>query len=139
MHGTALTPGAVLPDGVLAISGDKIAAVGPQGSGAITAAPVKVPGIIHTGFIDQHNHLYWYVLPRWLRPRKFANRYEWQDYAEYDRNLVSPHNAILDAAACKVEILAEIKAIAGGTTSSLGSLHPTDEHNDNKKCTAGLI
>jgi 5-methylthioadenosine/S-adenosylhomocysteine deaminase len=139
ISGTILTPDRVIQDGVLAISGDKIVAVGPQGSVITNTSPVTTSAIILPGFIDLHNHLSWNVLPRWLPSRKFSNRYEWQDVAEYDRNLTSPHGATLDAAPCEVEILAEIKAIAGGATSSLGSLLPNDKHKDNRKCSAGLV
>jgi hypothetical protein len=99
---------------------------------------IKVPGIILPGFIDLHNHLTWNVLPRWLPGRKFANRYEWQDTAEYDRMLVAPHNLVLTGAACESQIYAEIKAIIGGATSVVGSLLPTNERPENADCALGL-
>jgi hypothetical protein len=97
-----------------------------------------MPGIIVPGFIDLHNHLTWNVLPRWLPAQKFGNRYEWQDTAEYDRNLVAPHGAIVASVACQIEIYAEIKALAGGATSTLGGLLKDPQHPDNARCVAGL-
>jgi 5-methylthioadenosine/S-adenosylhomocysteine deaminase len=70
--------------------------------------------------------------------RKFNNRYEWQDTAEYDRVLVAPHGVVLGAAACETEIYAEIKALAGGATSVIGGLLKDPQHPDNARCVVGL-
>src|SRR5262249_8218889 len=86
--GTVMTPDTVIQDGVVRIADEKIAGVGPQGSVAAKGSPLILPGIILPGLVDLHNHLSWNVLQRWLPARKFANRYEWQDFAEYDRSLV---------------------------------------------------
>src|SRR5205807_2091211 len=108
IRGTVMTPGSVIADGTVAITGTTIAAVGPSAGIPAGASAVKVQGIVLPGFIDLHNHLSWNVLPRWIPARKFSNRYEWQDVPEYDRLLVAPHNAALDAAACETEVYAEI-------------------------------
>lgn len=134
--GTILTPTGIV-DGVVAITGQKISAVGATSAASSNPPPIRLPGIILPGFIDLHNHLTWNVLPRWIPGRKFADRYEWQDTAEYDRFLVTPHNLALAAAACESEIYAEIKALAGGATSVVGSLLPIG-HPENAKCTRGL-
>jgi 5-methylthioadenosine/S-adenosylhomocysteine deaminase len=110
--GTIVGPNGIISDGAVSISDKMITAVGPSSSLPGGSKSVKVPGIILPGFIDLHNHLTWNVLPRWVPGRKFNNRYEWQDTAEYDRVLVAPHGAVLGAAACETEIYAEIKAIA---------------------------
>jgi 5-methylthioadenosine/S-adenosylhomocysteine deaminase len=136
--GTILTPSGIITDSALSISNGAITAVGPSASLPNASSAIKVPGIILPGFIDLHNHLTWNVLPRWVPSRKFNNRYEWQDTAEYDRVLVEPHNSVLNAAACESEIYAEIKALAGGATSVVGSLLPTKDHPDNTACAAGL-
>jgi 5-methylthioadenosine/S-adenosylhomocysteine deaminase len=136
--GTILTPTGIITDSALSISNGAITAVGPTASVSSGSSVTKVPGLILPGFIDLHNHLTWNVLPRWLPSRKFNNRYEWQDAAEYDRVLVQPHNSALNAAACESEIYAEIKAIVGGATSVVGSLLPTKDHPDNAKCALGL-
>jgi 5-methylthioadenosine/S-adenosylhomocysteine deaminase len=135
--GTLLTPSGIIADGSVTISGQKIVAVGANSTLPSGATAIKVPGIILPGFIDLHNHLTWNILPRWLPGRTFADRYEWQDTAEYDRFLVTPHNLALNAAACESEIYAEIKALAGGATSVVGSLLPIG-HPENAKCSKGL-
>jgi cytosine/adenosine deaminase-related metal-dependent hydrolase len=139
--GTVLAPGGLITDGAVSISKQMITAVGPSASLPAAASAIKVPGVILPGFIDLHNHLTWNVLPRWVPARRFNNRYEWQDTAEYDRALVAPHNIVMAAAACETEIYAEIKALAGGATSVLGGLLRDPQHpeNDNAKCVVGLV
>jgi 5-methylthioadenosine/S-adenosylhomocysteine deaminase len=136
--GTILTPDGIIADSAISIRNGAIAAIGPSATLPNPAAAVTAPGIIIPGFIDLHNHLTWNVLPRWIPSRKFNNRYEWQDTAEYDRVLVQPHNAVLNAAACESEIYAEIKAIAGGATSVVGSLLPSKESPHAGDCAIGL-
>src|SRR4051812_5870822 len=87
ISGMVLSPNGIISDGAIAISKQIIAAVGPRASIPSSSSAVKVPGIILPGFIDLHDHLTWNVLPRWIPARKFNNRYEWQDTAEYDRAL----------------------------------------------------
>lgn len=135
ISGTVLGPGGLITDGAVSISGSAITAVGPAAS---IPAAIKLPGIILPGFIDLHNHLPWNVLPRLLPGRKFANRYEWQETPECDRLLVQPHNATRDTAACESEIYAEIKALAGGATSVVGSLVPDSTHPKIDDCALGL-
>ena len=98
--GTILSPSGIIADGAMTVSGQRITAVGPGSSASASA--IKVRGIILPGFIDLHNHLTWNVLPRWVPGRTFADRYAWQDTAEYDRVLVTPHTLALNAAACRV-------------------------------------
>ena len=137
--GMMLTPTGIVTDGTLSISGEgKIVSVGPSASAQGTAGPVKVSGIILPGFIDLHDHLTWNVQPRWLPSRKFVNRYEWQDAAEYDRVLSNPHYAAMNTVSCEAEIYAEIKALAGGATAVVGGLVRNDAFPDNQKCVAGL-
>ncbi|HEX4409064.1 MAG TPA: amidohydrolase family protein [Xanthobacteraceae bacterium] len=136
--GTVLTPTGIVRDGAITISDQKITAVGPATAVSGSAGRIGVSGIILPGFIDLHDHLTWNVLPRWIPGRKFANRYEWQDTAEYDRALVAPHGVVLADAACETEIYAELKALAGGATSVIGGLLKDPQHPDNAKCVAGL-
>jgi 5-methylthioadenosine/S-adenosylhomocysteine deaminase len=137
--GTVMTPTGVVTDGALAVTGQTIGAVGPATSVSTAASAIKVSdAIILPGFIDLHNHLTWNVLPRWLPGRKFTSRYEWQDSPEYDRMLVAPHNVALDAASCESEIYAEIKALTGGATSTLGSIFNKD-HPEYSDCAKGLV
>jgi len=136
--GTIVTPTGVVADNALSISQGKISAIGPSSSVANPGSVVKATGVIIPGFIDLHNHLTWNVLPRWIPGRKFNNRYEWQDTAEYDRVLTQPHNVVMNAAACETQIYAEIKAIIGGATSVLGSLLPSPAFPNNADCAIGL-
>jgi 5-methylthioadenosine/S-adenosylhomocysteine deaminase len=139
IEATMLTPTGILVDATLSVSADgKIASVGPTASNQGVTAPIKVSGVVLPGFIDLHDHLTWNVQPRWLPSRKFSNRYEWQDAAEYDRVLSNPHYAAMNTVSCEAEIYAEIKALAGGATSVLGGLLRSDTHPDNQKCVAGL-
>jgi len=136
---TVVTPTGVVTDGVLAVTGQTIGAVGAATSVPTTASTIKLSNaIILPGFIDLHNHLTWNILPRWLPGRKFASRYEWQDSPEYDRLLIAPHNVALDAASCESEIYAEIKALTGGATSTLGSIFNKD-HPEYSSCAKGLV
>jgi 5-methylthioadenosine/S-adenosylhomocysteine deaminase len=136
--GTVLAPGGLIPDGAISVSKEMITAVGSSATIPSSSSAIKVPGVILPGFIDLHNHLTWNVLPRWVPARKFNNRYEWQDTAEYDRALVAPHNIVLAEAACETQIYAEVKAIVGGATSVLGGLLKDAKHPDNLEAT-GLL
>jgi hypothetical protein len=83
---------------------------------------VKDIGVILPGFIDLHNHLTWNVLPRWRPADKFRNRYQWQATTEYDVALRIPENRLIsNNFGCKANIYAEIKALAGGSSSVTGS------------------
>lgn len=138
--GTVIAPSGVVTNGALAVTGQTIGAVGPAASVPNSASAIKAAdAVILPGFIDLHNHLTWNVLPRWLPGRKFGSRYEWQDSPEYDRLLVAPHNVVLTDAACESAIYAEVKALAGGATSSIGSLYPTKDHPNNGDCAKGLV
>jgi hypothetical protein len=44
----------------------------------------------------------------------------------------------MDVASCEVEIYAEVKALAGGSTSVIGGLLKNPKYPDNEKCAAGL-
>jgi hypothetical protein len=139
ISGTVLTPDQTFIDGTVSISANKIIAVGPPPSLPPGIAPTKISAIILPGFIDLHNHLSWNVVPRWTPAQKFTNRYEWQNVPEYDRVVVAPHNTVLDAASCEVAIYVEIKALAGGATSSLGSLMPFADPLKFRDCAASLV
>lgn len=139
LTGTVVAPNNVITDGAISISGQTIAAVGQRTAVSAGGTVIKTAGIILPGFIDLHNHLTWNVLPRWIPSHKFNNRYDWQDVAEYDRELQAPHTFALSQAECEAEIFAEIKALAGGATSAVGSPAPADKFPDNKACAKGLV
>lgn len=63
---------------------------------------------------------------------------DWQDTADYDRALKTPQTHLMESGeGCDADLYAEIKAIVGGATSTVGSLGPSkvDPHDD---CIAGL-
>ncbi len=77
--------------------------------------------------IDLHNHLTWNLLPRWKPNRLFANRYEWQETAEYAERLSGPNAALngglgdpLNSYACDMNRYGELKAVINGATSTVG-------------------
>ena len=138
LRGTLVAPGQVLPDGVLVVSGNKIAAV--SVAGAVTgSAPIETGSFIYPGLIDLHDHITWNVLPRWKPSQLFMNRYEWQQTAAYSVALDQPHYAVTSdhALACDADRFGEVKAIVGGATSVVGGLAPTPGSNDNA-CILGL-
>jgi cytosine/adenosine deaminase-related metal-dependent hydrolase len=136
--GTVLGPAGIVVHGAVSISGQTIASIGPASSISVRSSSIKVPGIILPGLIDLHNHLTWNILPRWLPGRQFSNRYEWQDSAEYDRDLAAPHAVAMANVACQAQIYAEIKALAGGATAVVGSLLPNVDHPEYTACAVGL-
>lgn len=138
LAGMVLTPSGIISDGAISIADKVISAVGPRSSIPGGSAAINVPGIILPGFIDLHDHLTWNMLPRWLPGRKFNSRYEWQDTAEYDRVLSTPHAQMLKVASCEAEIYAEVKALVGGATSVVGGLLKDPKFPENEKCVTGL-
>jgi 5-methylthioadenosine/S-adenosylhomocysteine deaminase len=137
--GTVVSPDNVIVDGAVSVSGQTIAAVGQRTALARHTTTIATGGIILPGFIDLHNHLTWNILPRWIPGHRFRNRYEWQDSAEYDRVLQAPHTVAVNEAECEAEIFAEIKVLAGGATSAVGSPVPSDQYPDYKACARGLV
>src|SRR6185436_1608595 len=79
LRGTIVSPSDVFRDASVAVDGPAIAAL----EAAPAANAIEVDGVIFPGLIDLHNHLTWNLFPRWKPSRVFANRYEWQETAEY--------------------------------------------------------
>jgi len=111
-------------------------------------AKVKVPpgvtrialeGVVFPGLVDVHNHLTWNVLPHWSLPHIVKNRYEWQSMSEYAARLENPRNQLFAAGrGCDMQRFAEVKALLGGATSTLGSLGATAVEPQRNKCVEGL-
>jgi 5-methylthioadenosine/S-adenosylhomocysteine deaminase len=142
LHGTLVTPTTVLPDGTLLVVGEKIGAVGLVVNLPTDAKILETDSFIFPGLIDLHNHLTWNLFPRWpaanWKPtdwdpsKKFGARYDWQQLKSYQDELNGPHGALLDEGwGCEMNRFGEVKAIAGGSSSSVGSLGP-------EKCVEGL-
>jgi 5-methylthioadenosine/S-adenosylhomocysteine deaminase len=137
LRGAVVTPAEVLPDGLVSISGTRIAQVE-----AVAGRPqtvVETDSYIFPGLIDLHDHVTWNFLPRWKPNELFNNRYEWQQRITYKIALDGPHGkAVADhELACDADRFGEIKAIAGGATSVVGGLTPAPNTNDNN-CIMGL-
>jgi cytosine/adenosine deaminase-related metal-dependent hydrolase len=123
LRGTIVSPSDVFRDGSVAVNGAAIAQVND------TPAPnaIDVDGVIFPGLIDLHNHLTWNLFPRWKPNRLFANRYEWQETAEYAEMLSGPNAALnaglgdpLNSYSCDMNRYGELKAIINGATSTVG-------------------
>jgi 5-methylthioadenosine/S-adenosylhomocysteine deaminase len=143
LKGTLVTPSTVIPDGTIVVAGGKIAAVGATVDGPPGVTPLETDSFIFPGLIDLHNHLTWNLFPRWpaanWKPtdwdptRKFGTRYDWQQLQTYKAELDTPHRLLFEEGwGCEMNRFGEVKAIAGGATSSLGSLGP-------EKCIEGLV
>jgi 5-methylthioadenosine/S-adenosylhomocysteine deaminase len=135
LTGTVVTPHHVIENGRVLVSKGKIAAVG-TGVAAPAGAPVvETGGVIFPGLIDLHNHLTWNVLPRWSPSRLVGDRYEWQAMPAYWKALADPHAELVqEGLECQMERYAEIKALVGGATSTVGSMAPIE----GKSCLQGL-
>jgi 5-methylthioadenosine/S-adenosylhomocysteine deaminase len=116
----------VIPDGVVWIAGDSIAAVAeagaaaPEGFDGIT--PVQTRGTIAPGLIELHNHVAYNVLPLWHVPKRYANRDEWGNSNEYHRLVTAPMKTIGEATELLPALVryVEMKALLGGVTTTQG-------------------
>jgi 5-methylthioadenosine/S-adenosylhomocysteine deaminase len=126
LRGTVVSPTDVMRDASVVVNGQTIAQVS---AAPVAGAPgtVDVDGVIFPGLIDLHNHLTWNLLPRWKPNRTFANRYEWQEAAEYVEMLSGPNAALnggfgnsANSYACDMNRFGELKAIVNGETSVVG-------------------
>ncbi len=142
LRGTLVTPSSVIPNGTLLVAGDKINAVGANIDLPVDIKTLETDSFLFPGLIDLHNHLTWNLFPRWPSPdwkptdwdpsKKFGTRYDWQQLQSYKDALDTPHRVLFEEGwGCEMNRYGEIKAIAGGSTSTVGSLGP-------QKCIEGL-
>jgi 5-methylthioadenosine/S-adenosylhomocysteine deaminase len=128
---TELQAGAVYVDGrdIVAIQD----AGAPPPSDFATAITVGPAGIIFPGLIELHNHLSYNALTMWSVPRKFDDRGQWQDNADYKHRVSDPMNTI--AKSTDPHLLAslvryvETKCLLAGVTSSQGISLKSDHLN----------
>ncbi|MCB0412970.1 MAG: amidohydrolase family protein [Bdellovibrionales bacterium] len=77
---------------------------------------------IFPGFIDMHNHIFYNMAPLWNQAKgQFLNRYEWRNKSkDYKKNLraLKPFKTAIGK--CVSVRYAELKALAGGTTTIQG-------------------
>ena len=117
----------VFPDGILWIEGNKIRAVLPS-TAALPPAARKLPiidtaGIFYPGLIDLHKHITYDIHGPWFSPHRFTNRTELFVDSDYLRNVENPCRMLVQYADLLDEVClyAEVKALAGGTTSLQGA------------------
>ena len=128
---TVLQAGAVYIDGQNVIAVQDSAAPPPPGFAGATT--VGSSGIIFPGLIELHNHLSYNALTMWSVPRKFADRGQWQDNADYKHRVADPMGTI--AKSTDPHLLAslvryvETKCLLAGVTSSQGISLKSDHLN----------
>jgi hypothetical protein len=132
LRGTLVTPQTVVPNGILLITGQKIGGIGADVDVPAGTNPIETESFIFPGLIDLHNHLTWNLFPRWTpapaewNPKqKFGTRYDWQQVPSMDAALETPHRILYEEGwGCEMNRFGEVKAIAGGATSTIGGLEP---------------
>jgi 5-methylthioadenosine/S-adenosylhomocysteine deaminase len=123
LRGTLIMPDGIVENGTVVIHQGKIVAAGTKVKVPANATTIDTHGIIAPGLIDLHNHLTYNVFPRWRPIEEFGNRYDWQQKPIYNTLLESPHaGMVADGLECEMERYAEVKALAEGETSVVGSL-----------------
>jgi hypothetical protein len=69
----------------------------------------------------------------------FSNRYEWQETDDYARSLKNPESDLVaKGLGCDADLFGEVKALAGGATSIVGSYAGRPDHPGENTCVAGL-
>lgn len=131
LRGTILTPSTVIADGVVVVRDGRIESVGET-----SAAPASIPvidtgGIILPALIDLHNHTLWSIFPRWAPGGAFARREAWFEDRVYVERYANAQRALSRRYACDMNRFGEVRAIAGGVASIVGSLR--------SDCSAGLV
>ena len=91
---------------------------------------VCTEGVISAGIIDTHNHMQYNALAPWQHDELFTSRYQWQSYGGYF-DYREAYDGIKNAYKCDIGLWAEMRTIAGGGTSVVGS--------SGGACIAGLV
>ncbi|MDC7218578.1 MAG: amidohydrolase family protein [Spirochaetales bacterium] len=83
---------------------------------------------VYPGFLDLHTHITYNMIPWWESGKVWNNRFQWRGYAKYNEELYDFHQNIVNSyveertevsdedCLMQLQVLAEIQAIAGGTT-----------------------
>ena len=122
----------VVNDGVVYIDKGTIVAVkkrseaAPASHAGITV--VDTGGTLFPGLIELHNHLSYNALPLWAVPKKFTERGQWSDHADYRPLVSGPMSTLGDYkdANGKFPMLpaitryVECKCLLGGVTTTQG-------------------
>ena len=96
-----------------------------RGPAGFDAAPVVDVGdsVVHPGFVDLHSHIGYNSLPLWAHPGEaapFAHRDIWPNRTTYKTDVAWPAWTLMDAAPESMYAYAQVRALAGGTTSIQG-------------------
>ena len=116
----------VVPDGVIYIEDESIAAVQAAGAKAPEGfADVKVVstgGTIFPGLIDLHNHLAYDALPLWSVDKKYHNRDSWSGTVSYRAQVTGPMKVLGSSPDLLPALIryVECKCLLGGVTTSQG-------------------
>ena len=88
LRGTLVTPGEVVQDGFVTVSGNKITETG-SFSGHPPSGVIDTDSLVFPGLIDLHDPITWNFLPRWKAGKLFNNRYDWQQRRKAIRQRVT--------------------------------------------------
>lgn len=133
LSGRIVTPDETI-DGRVTVSGDTITCVGsgetcfkPPGATLIRVSNA----FIVPGFVDAHNHVAYNVFPKWVPPKLYSNRYQWQGSTSY-KKFKAPYNDLKATVYCEMVKYGEIKALVSGITTIQGT-------SPNRSCFKTLI
>ena len=112
--------------GAVLVRGGKIEAIlGPNDPPPAGAIVIDSKGFIFPGLLNLHDHINFNFLPLLNVPKHYENREQWPNGALYDRFVIDPKTIVSEPAYYdrQAEALkyAEIKHLAGGTTSVCGT------------------
>jgi hypothetical protein len=131
LTGRIVTPDEVV-DGSVVVIGDTITCVGDACVEPAGATKVRISNAyIVPGLIDAHNHVAYNVFPKWVPPKLYSNRYQWQGSTSYKR-FKAPYNALKASVYCEMVKYGEVKALISGITTIQGT-------SPNRSCFKTLI
>jgi cytosine/adenosine deaminase-related metal-dependent hydrolase len=138
LKGDVVTPNGVIASGWLHIEQGKIVEISTARPNVRAAVVLETEDFIFPGFVDLHNHPMYNMLERWQPGRTYDNRYKWRSGdAGYDAAIRIPQAAIVADHFCDIDEYVEVKALAGGTTTIVGTSKPSKLSNM-PECIRGL-
>jgi 5-methylthioadenosine/S-adenosylhomocysteine deaminase len=131
LTGRIVTPDQVV-DGRVVVVGDTITCVGETCVEPAGATLIRVSNAyIVPGLIDAHNHVAYNVFPKWVPPKLYNNRYQWQGSASY-KAFKAPYNDLKATVYCEMVKYGEVKALVSGITTIQGT-------SPNRSCFKTLV
>jgi len=131
LSGLIVTPDEVV-DGSVVVIGDTITCVGTACAEPAGANKVRISNaFIVPGLIDAHNHVAYNVFPKWVPPKLYSNRYQWQGSTSY-KIFKAPYNDLKASVYCEMVKYGEVKALISGITTIQGT-------SPNRSCFKTLI